>query len=315
MRASVVAGLIVAVHAAVIGSVVMTQGCTSTQRGTTVPQPVVLDPAPPPPMPPAVTLPPHPVALPPIQPPAEPKPLKADATAKNVYVVKSGDSLSKIAVRHGVNARELAELNQIADANKIRVGQKLMLPDYAKPSQSPAGEEKKGAAKAEGKASAKAAGDGATYVVKSGDALSKIAAAHGVKTKDLMEANGIQDANRIRAGQKLVIPGGKAGTADKAESAKKAEGKKDAKASDGKKDSGNTVADEAPAPEVKADEAAPAPAPADVGSTFDYVAQPGDTVDSLSVLFAVPRESLRRANNLGPNDEVTAGQSLRVPSK
>ena len=39
MRVSVVAGLIVGVHVAVIGSVVMTQGCASTQRGagSTVP--------------------------------------------------------------------------------------------------------------------------------------------------------------------------------------------------------------------------------------------------------------------------------------
>ena len=46
--------------------------------------------------------------------------------------------------------------------------------------------------------------------VKAGDALSKIAALHGVKTKDLMAANNITDANKIRVGQKLAIPGGKA---------------------------------------------------------------------------------------------------------
>jgi len=50
------------------------------------------------------------------------------------------------------------------------------------------------------------AGTGGDYVVKSGDSLSAIAAAHGVTISALMEANGIKKANQIRAGQKLVIP-------------------------------------------------------------------------------------------------------------
>ena len=47
---------------------------------------------------------------------------------------------------------------------------------------------------------------GGEYVVKSGDSLSKIAAANGVTISALTEANGISKANQIRAGQKLTIP-------------------------------------------------------------------------------------------------------------
>jgi membrane-bound lytic murein transglycosylase D len=47
----------------------------------------------------------------------------------------------------------------------------------------------------------------ATYRVRRGDTLSRIAARHGVRTKDLMAANGIRSANRIRPGQVLEIPG------------------------------------------------------------------------------------------------------------
>ena len=199
MRVSVVAGLIVGVHVAVIGSVVMTQGCASTQRGAASTIPATVEPAPAPILPPSAavvgspTV--QPVAFPSIQPPVQPAPLKTSVAAENVYVVKTGDSLSKIAAAHGVNSRELAELNQIADANKIRADQKLILPDHAKPSQSQPAEKAAAAAKAKAVA---ASGD--TYVVKAGDALSKIAAAHGVKTKDLMAANNITDANKIRVG-------------------------------------------------------------------------------------------------------------------
>ncbi|HXJ76388.1 MAG TPA: LysM peptidoglycan-binding domain-containing protein, partial [Candidatus Dormibacteraeota bacterium] len=43
------------------------------------------------------------------------------------------------------------------------------------------------------------------YVVKSGDTLSHIAKAHGVTTKALKSANGL-DTDRIAVGTKLKIP-------------------------------------------------------------------------------------------------------------
>jgi LysM repeat protein len=45
------------------------------------------------------------------------------------------------------------------------------------------------------------------HVVQPGDALSAIAAQYGVPIDALAEANGIQDPNVIKVGQKLVIPG------------------------------------------------------------------------------------------------------------
>ena len=218
MRVSVVAGLIIAVHVAVIGSVVMTQGCATTQRGADSTVPDQVEPPAAPVMPPSTVVlpPPQPVVFPTIQPPAAPAPLKTSVAAENIYVVKPGDSLSKIAAAHGVKTAELKELNQIADANKIRAGQKLVLPDHSKPSQSQPAEKAAAPAKAAAKEAA-----GGTYEVKSGDSLSKIAAAHGVKVADLMAANKITDANKIRAGQKLAIPGAKA--EEKKESAQKEE--------------------------------------------------------------------------------------------
>ncbi|MEJ7806303.1 MAG: LysM peptidoglycan-binding domain-containing protein [Telluria sp.] len=44
------------------------------------------------------------------------------------YVVKSGDTLSKIAAEHHTNARELAAVNRISNINYIRVGQILQIP-------------------------------------------------------------------------------------------------------------------------------------------------------------------------------------------
>ncbi len=58
------------------------------------------------------------------------------------YIVKQGDSLSRIALRElGDESRwkELATLNQLADPDKIYIGQRITLPDAtAAPSDAPA---------------------------------------------------------------------------------------------------------------------------------------------------------------------------------
>jgi len=251
-----------------------------------------------------------------------PAPAPAASGASNVYVVKNGDALSKIALAHGVRTAELMEANDISNANKIFIGQRLRLPAHAKASLNPPAAPAPGAdaPKAAGKAASAAAGG--TYVVKNGDALSKIAAAHGVKTKALMEANGIKDANKIFIGQKLKIPGAAAEAAAPAapaekkvakeaakEPAKKAE--KPAAKPEGKAESKAEAAFEAAAP-------APAPAPAaDFGAQdmmMNYTVQSGDTVDSLASLFVVSKDEIRRVNGLAAGENLTPGQRIKIPS-
>lgn len=56
--------------------------------------------------------------------PAEP----AAADGNQVYIVRPGDTLSQIALQLGVPAERLAELNNLADPNRLAAGQKLLLP-------------------------------------------------------------------------------------------------------------------------------------------------------------------------------------------
>jgi LysM repeat protein len=224
--------------------------------------------------------------------------------------------LSKIAVAHGVKTAELLEANGIKDANKIQAGQRLRLPAHAKPSANPpaAG----AAAPAASAKSASVPADG-IYVVKPGDALSKIAAAHGVKTKALMEANGIKDANKIRIGQKLKIPGASAEAAAepaKEKPAPKKEKKAEPKAEPKAEEPAAKAEDKA---EAAFEAAAPAeePKPADFGAQdamMDYTVQPGDTVESLSSLFVVAKDDIRRANKLEAGQALTPGMRIKIPS-
>jgi LysM repeat protein len=124
-----------------------------------------------------------PVVVPP--PVVEPPPAPAGAE----YVVVKGDSLAK----NGVKLKALQAANPGVVPTKLKPGQKLVIP---------AG----GAASADATAPVAAAtGDGASYTVKSGDTLTKIAKAHGVKVKALEAANSLS-TTKIHVGQKLIIP-------------------------------------------------------------------------------------------------------------
>ena len=57
-------------------------------------------------------------------PPARPRPPAADSTS-----CRAGETLTTIAARYGVGVQALMEKNQITDADSIREGQKLAIPE------------------------------------------------------------------------------------------------------------------------------------------------------------------------------------------
>ena len=111
------------------------------------------------------------------------------STPTGTYTVKSGDTLSGIATRHGVTVNQLKQWNGLT-SNNIRVGQKLKLNSSSSASA----------------ASASSSGDYSTYTVKSGDSLYSIAKNYsGVSAQDIMNFNGMSSSN-IRPGMKIKIP-------------------------------------------------------------------------------------------------------------
>ena len=132
---------------------------------------------------------------------------KSAAKAKDgVYVVKRGDTLSKIAKKHGVKLADLCKANKIekGQEGKIRVGRKLTIP---------AATSKKAATANKAKGGKKAAtAKNGEYIVRRGDTPDAIARRHRVKLADFLEANNLTESSsrRLRIGQKLVIPGRKA---------------------------------------------------------------------------------------------------------
>lgn len=135
-----------------------------------------------------------------------------EAPGEDVYFVRRGDTLARIARRLGVDIDALAGANGITDKNFIHIGQPLTIPGMtptgpvARPTQRPDVDTE--AASRPGPAPQPTAAQEQTYTVQSGDALARIARKFSVSTDDLARLNGISNPNRISVGQKLTIPGG-----------------------------------------------------------------------------------------------------------
>lgn len=126
---------------------------------------------------------------------SEPKPAPA---TENIYVVRKGDNLSTIAKKHRVRLSELMEINSLNRSSVIKVGQEIKIPASGEvssmPEQKPAEHE-----------NAQVSSEAETYVVKSGDSLSRIAKRHSTTVRQLMSINNLKNHN-IRIGQKLIVP-------------------------------------------------------------------------------------------------------------
>lgn len=119
------------------------------------------------------------------------------------YRVRSGDTLEKIARRHGTTVRRLCQLNGISQNKILHPGDRLRVSGTsAKSSKS----SNAGNSSASGKSAASGnAGKTSTYTVRRGDTLSKIAKRHGMSLKELCSLNGISQNKTIREGQKLKV--------------------------------------------------------------------------------------------------------------
>jgi membrane-bound lytic murein transglycosylase D len=110
----------------------------------------------------------------------------------SVHVVRSGDSLWRIAKRNRMDVATLARLNGMGPGDTLRAGQKLVLNTRAPASN-------KGSSTSSGSSRA------VSYKVRSGDTLSRIAQVFGVTVSDLVNWNGISKHSTLRPGQKLTV--------------------------------------------------------------------------------------------------------------
>ena len=95
-----------------------------------------------------------------------------------VYTAKPGDTLYTIGNRYGLTPEALARFNRIPDANRIAVGQEILIPVGPTPN---------------------------SYTVRSGDTLFILANRFGTTVDELVRLNEISDPSLIYPGQRLKI--------------------------------------------------------------------------------------------------------------
>lgn len=122
------------------------------------------------------------------------------------YVVQKGDSVEKIARKYEVSANDIVKWNNLADAAKIKIGQKLRLrvPKSVAVAQAVAATNSKSTG-ANAKGTAKEIPT--TYTVKNGDNLGKISRKTGVSIEDLKKFNPPLKKNpdKLRVGQVIKL--------------------------------------------------------------------------------------------------------------
>ncbi|WP_042010457.1 N-acetylmuramoyl-L-alanine amidase [Aeromonas fluvialis] len=106
------------------------------------------------------------------------------------HVVKRGESLSRLAEKHGVSQSTLVDINQLRSRD-IQIGQTLYIPQQ--------GQSRAAAVRSDDKSQM------LRHVVKRGESLSRLAEKHGVSQARLVEINKLKSRN-IQVGQVLYIP-------------------------------------------------------------------------------------------------------------
>ncbi len=180
------------------------------------------------------------------------------------YEVQQGDTLLSIAIEFDTTTDELRQLNFL-QSDLIQVGQLLrvpMIPPPPTPTPSPF-----------------------YHVVQTGETLGEIAVRYGVSLIDIMNENRLADANALRAGMELVIPG-------VAPVAAGAEG------------------DSAAAGEAGATGGQTAVDPNQQGY---HTVLAGETLNGIAALYGLPAATIVQSNNIADRNNLRTGTRLLLP--
>ena len=129
----------------------------------------------------------------------------ATAQPAEYVTVIYGQSLAQIAQANGMTLSQLALLNDITNPDLIYAGQKLLVSSAssadAVPTTFPTSD-------------APGATNLVTHIVQPGETLASIGARYGISWLQIAQTNNIYDADQIRVGEELTIPGGSVLNAD-----------------------------------------------------------------------------------------------------
>ena len=200
------------------------------------------------------------------------------------YTVKSGDTLYRIALNHGMTVQELKRLNGLT-SDMIRVGQQLKVSGSQSNISNSSNKPSTGSNN-QSKPNTSNGGSGnssSKYTVKSGDTLYRIALNHGMTVQELKRLNGLT-SDMIRVGQQLTVSGSQSNISNS--SNKPSTGSNNqSKPNTSNGGSGN--------------------------SSSKYTVKSGDTLYGLGLKYGLSVQEIKSLNNL-TSDTIYVGQSLKI---
>lgn len=104
---------------------------------------------------------------------------RRDRDESILYVVRSGDTISRVAHKFGLKVSTLLWANNLTVKEALHVGKKLKVPPV----------------------------DGVFYKIQAGDTLGEVAKAHGVDNTQVMAFNEGTNIRSLKIGQELFLPG------------------------------------------------------------------------------------------------------------
>lgn len=118
----------------------------------------------------------------------------SSTVAVRYYKVRRGDTLSSVARKHGITAKQLARLNGLKTKSHLRLGQRLSIKAASKSDRS---------SRVASRSGSKSKAKRISYEVRKGDTLFSIGKRYNVSVKQIKNWNGA--SRNIRPGQDLVI--------------------------------------------------------------------------------------------------------------
>ncbi|HET6318296.1 MAG TPA: LysM peptidoglycan-binding domain-containing protein, partial [Chloroflexota bacterium] len=234
--------------------------------------------------------------------------VSAQAASGGIRVIESGDTLWDIAQDAGVDVATLLKLNGLQEGDVILVGQSLKLPSgVSGTSVSGAGASGSGGGSRGGSGGARA------YTVAEGDTLSGIAQQLGTTTAALIDANHLEDGDRLSIGTQLLAPSTSGASASASASATGAA----AAPAPAATPSATATPAATAAPSATATPAAASTRAAPSGGrrsiVVSYTVQSGETLSQIARQFDVGADAIAQASGVNDPNRIGVGTVLKVP--
>lgn len=224
----------------------------------------------------------------------------AEAGDTQTYRIRPGDSLYNIARKHKTTVAWLRDVNDIPKNKKLRIGQKIAVPDRSGSVARKSASKAVVVAKVEKREDTEAAttkpeittAKGVFYVVQPGDTLSAIADDYDSSIEELRKMNKLSRRSVLKVGMKLKVPKDDGLPADPS-------GAKSSLVKEEKSDDGENVAN------------SDSRGPSSVKSS--HVVKSGENLYVIAKKYGVTVQQLQKANKLSKRSVLKVGATLVIP--